>query len=243
MKKLIIIIILLQSLTAGAQIQTGTHVLSGIFQINTNNSKETNWQNDQTEYKNLNYNISPSYGYYISENVAIGLGVGYSSYDDKTINSSLSNVKFSTENKNYVFNFSPFVRITHPIIEHLYCNLNIYFSYGIGSDESDYTSPSFTIPPITGNQTSMSIGISPGLDYFLNNHFALTFNYANLYYIATTSKPKNPIGPVIITTGNGTTEEISPEYTTSSSGFNFNFGVSSISFGLRYYIHCKEEKK
>ena len=89
----------------------------------------------------------------------------------------------------------------------------------------------------------MSIGINPGLDYFLSNHFAFTFNYANIYYESSTSKPKSPTSPLVnITLPNGVTS-IYPKETVTNSGLNFNFGLSSISLGLRYYIHCKEEKK
>lgn len=157
------------------------------------------------------YNFSPEVGYYLSENLAIGLGFGVGNTKTTTPITTTSN----SVNDQTNWNIRPFARYTL-----LKTGGFGFFGEGalsFGGSSSETTNGSTTTDgPST---TTISIGLFPGITYDLSDKVALIAKVGALSYATNKSK---------ITTGTGagasTTE-------TSTPNFTLALNLNTISFG------------
>ncbi|MCZ8355743.1 MAG: outer membrane beta-barrel protein [Cyclobacteriaceae bacterium] len=105
MKKLIFtIVILITSIFAKAQVSQGSILLGGSFQIST--SSDGNGPNAEKD-KTTELRISPSAGYFLADNIAVGLNAGFFS---QNIEAGQNDNESTTTS----FNFGPFARYYMP---------------------------------------------------------------------------------------------------------------------------------
>lgn len=73
MKKILLTLTAVTAMTfaANAQTEKGTHIVGGQIGFETSKVKDT-------DNKNNSFSIAPQYGYFVSDNFALGLGLGYS---------------------------------------------------------------------------------------------------------------------------------------------------------------------
>jgi len=106
MKKLLMIVAVMAfvSTASFAQTEKGKMIVSGASDLSYSSVKETPEQNgregESTKYKN--FNISPTLGYFVMDNLAVGLMFDYTSQKEKE--------EGSEEGKYNTFMFGPMVR-------------------------------------------------------------------------------------------------------------------------------------
>ncbi len=134
-----------------AQFNKGSKMIGGSLSFNTNTSKSKSGNTTTTTEKSTEYSFTPSFGYFVIDNLAIGLG----------LNASISRSRPEADiydTDNFSMRFQPFVRY--------YLDQRIFFhgEYGIGSGKQKY---SYT-------------GQDPIVDKYNLSHWALGAGYAIL---------------------------------------------------------------
>ena len=221
--KILIILFAVFTSTAYSQIQKGAGYFGGALSGYTNYGENPDaFIADNTQ--SSTWILDFSYGHYLTDNLAIGLGAGMNSnhYKYESIGDNYYSVN---KQKSKLYYLSPFVRISKKIIDNFYCFGTLELRVGTGTAESDYNSTNGQDQASERKLNSKGAGITGGLNYFLNRHFALTLTYGDLSYAYTKAEDKE-------------TDE-----KTISDSFEVNLGLSSISIGLQYFINNGGEKK
>jgi outer membrane protein len=143
-------LVIFASAISYAQTDQGGMMVGGSLGISS-----TSYEGSTT--KSSSFNFSPSFGYFISDNLAIGAGLGFGS------NTTKAGAVKSTSSS---FAFGPFARYYK-----FTSNENFAFygqaslMIGSGKSAADVKSGSTTF------------AISPGFSYFLNEHWGLDFQF------------------------------------------------------------------
>ena len=159
MKKAIftISIILLTKLSVVAQNSSegfvkGSNFISGQFAFNSSSTGD---------FKTTSIDVSPSFGYFISNNLSIGLQVG--------VTNSQSSFSGTNLTKLTGFTGGVYARYyTDPTSK-----FSVFGSAGLNFGTTNNKTDSLKI-------TSYSIGFAPGVSYFLSNHFAIETTIGSL---------------------------------------------------------------
>lgn len=159
MKKLVMIAIFgLLTSAAMAQTSAGNMMIGGGFRFGSS-TQETG----ADDLKSSNFGISPTFGYFISDNLAVGVNVGYNSFN------------YSNDDKQTSFNFGPFVRYYKFIADDKFA-FTVDAGFGIGS--GTYDSELFGERK-TG---SFDVFVSPGFAYFFSPKWSLDFQLQGISY-------------------------------------------------------------
>ncbi|MGE4514324.1 MAG: outer membrane beta-barrel protein [Chryseobacterium sp.] len=186
---------------SNAQIAKGTTYVSG--QVGYSSTQDNN-----TDSKVEDFTIVPTVGYFVGNNLAVGLGVGYAN-SSTTTTSALTNVetKLSTD----AFVVAPFVRKYWTVGEKFYIFGQLEVPMAFGKDKAEYsgTASQFNTE---SKFTSIGVNVKPGLDYFLNKNWSIEatigeFGYNNFKY---------------------------KDLDKSTDNFNFGLNLSSVTFGVKY---------
>ncbi len=113
------------------------------------------------------FTIAPAVGYFVTDNIALGIGLGYTSGTSKA--TSVSNDDKSTT-------------VMAGLMGRYYFTPSSKFSGFLGA-EFDYMSSSYTsvgFPDLKVN--GFGFGIAPGFNYFISKNFALEASYGALNY-------------------------------------------------------------
>ena len=173
MKNTILIFILVtMSQVTIAQIQKGAGYFGGQLSGYSNNG-----ENPQTsltsEYENSNWNFNISYGHYLTDNFAIGLGAGIGLSDFKEDNAG-PNYHNTYEQDATMYYFTPFVRFSKKITDNFYCYGNFQIQIGNGTTDCTYTSLNSGETTSKSSVSNLGGALTGGLNYFLNRHFAFS---------------------------------------------------------------------
>jgi outer membrane protein W len=200
-----------------AQIQKGAGYFEGSLS-GTYNDGENPIGTTSNTYTSNSWNVNVSYGHYVTDRFAIGIGGGINFSDYKSENSSIA---FSSSSRQIatLFYVSPFIRTSRKITDVFYCFGNLNLIAGTGPTQNTYTMTNNSESKSVSTQSTFGARVTGGLNYFLNRHFALTLSYGNLSYNTTTAK-------------NTDSDE-----KTSSNQLNLNLGLSSVAIGLQYFIN------
>ncbi|MFY1046468.1 outer membrane protein [Chryseobacterium sp. GP-SGM7] len=180
MKKILLTFTVLMGALSSAQISKGTVYLSGQAAY----SKSGN-ENSASQYEN--FKILPTAGFFVAQNLAVGLGVGYT--HQKTFQQeilTIGNIYWNhlRDDKNSAFVASPFVRKYWILSDKLYFFGQLEVPLEFGKRES-YESYNPFGSPINGtyiignistysaNYTSIGINVKPGLDYFITKNWTI----------------------------------------------------------------------
>lgn len=154
-----------------AQIGMGQKFIGGTFSL----SSEKDKSNDVTT---TDFNISPSFGYFLSGKLSLGGTAGYDSHAVKW-----------TDSKNATSSFviGPFLREYFSMGDEfaLFLQEQLMLSFGSGTDES---TPS---PASNYNSSSISVSVNPGLIFFPNNKFGVEAGLGSLFYKSQKDKGKD----------------------------------------------------
>lgn len=208
MKKLLAIIaISIAALNSNAQTEAGKIILGGSFEYNST-------KNEQQNSKSSGLLIGPNIGYFVSDNLAIGIGLGYqrTKYEQDL---ELIGGNPIYKSKNHTFYISPYIRHYTALSEQFKFFAQFSGNYYYSKSETDVNSPG---TPISQTSNSYSVQLSPGLAFFPSKRFGIEFALNGIYYTYNKSKDL----------------QIAREST--SKDFNIRLNATSPRIGLQYYF-------
>ncbi|MUP46219.1 hypothetical protein E0K83_10745 [Gramella sp. BOM4] len=183
-------------------IQEGSWIMGGYVNASGNRSESLS-----SETRRFSFTIRPEAGYFINDNLALGMLAGYSYAYDKSVRTSSY-----SEYNGHGFLVAPYLRKYLPISRSFAINFTGSLEYGRqwSSNESE------TCTNCTNNTVNTySAAIQPGISYQLSNRFLLDARLGILQY---SHRDINQDGR----------PDASNDY------FNFTLNLSSIYFGLSY---------
>jgi outer membrane protein len=165
MKKLLLSLVAVAALTFGANAQTekGKIILGG--NVGFNSSKV-----DGASKADVNFSVVPSVGYFVSDNFAIGTGVGYEY--EKTVSANRGQLE--------AFKVAPFGRYYVNLTDQFkfFGQLSVPLAFGSlksveanGDTGSKYAST-----------TSIGVNVAPGFAFFPNKKIGIEFSVNGLGY-------------------------------------------------------------
>ncbi|MCP1300581.1 porin family protein [Chryseobacterium sp. S0630] len=161
---------------SNAQIAKGTSYLSG--QVGYYHSEKDEFN---TQRKDDVIRILPTAGYFVTNNLAVGLGIGYKSAVTKYKlgNPAISNV-FEVKYTDNAFVVAPFVRKYWTLSDKLYIFGQLQVPLEFGKEKMNANSNINDADPLLtaalnkeNNYTNIGVNIKPGLDYFLTKNWSI----------------------------------------------------------------------
>jgi outer membrane protein len=158
MKKITILAIsMFAAVGAFAQFNQGRMLVGGSAELSTNTYKDKDGGTTVTNGTSTSLSISPSFGYFVIDNLAVGasLGLGFSKWNDKRAGDG----DYTTSS----LRIEPFVRY--------YLPLGIFFQgkFGIGTTKYKYDDNAFN----DRKTNSGNLAVSAGYAIFLTDNIAL----------------------------------------------------------------------
>ncbi len=215
MKKLLIIALLVtfgisfgQVKEDNSNIQKGTWNLGGNFTLNNSIYNSSNTENNQ-----FYIGFYPRVGYDINNNLIVGMGIGYEYHNNKNY---YSETESNNSNLNRIVVF-PYIK--------KYFNINEKFSFHLQgefrlskswNDNNNNNNNSINFNSYEVYNSSLFVGIRPGITFFLTKKLALETNIGALGYSTGKNESDNREGKF--------------------NSFNFNFNSNNLLLGLSYYF-------
>lgn len=167
MKKLILSIALLSGVafTTQAQTEKGKFIIGGNVSYNTVKSDADNAKASHS------FSIVPNVGYFVSDNLAFGTGIGYQS--SKASSASLTG-------KQEAFVVAPFGRYYAPVANNFkfFGNLSVPMAFGTSKAIDD----DLKVGDKNGNSTSIGVALSPGFAYYPSSKIGIEFALNGISY-------------------------------------------------------------
>lgn len=216
MKKNLIILVAVLLTSTFTFAQSGKMFVTGHLGFNNLSSTNTVASTSTDVPGSSAFDIMAEFHYKITNNIAVGLGLDYerfSNYDGITLN--------GTEyfDSHSMFSIVPSAIYGIKITDNFKYIPRLYVAFGFGSrnNEEPEVLGSNTIKTTTNNLSSFAIGLKPlSFEYGINERFAITMSFGDLYYKTNTEKfPNN-------------NENVDKEF-----NLDANYGAS---FGLRIYL-------
>ena len=211
MKSLILTIpALLFSILVSAQsekftIEKGAWSVGGFLAINSTHSESESFEN-----KNFGFSLRPQAGYFLKDNLAIGMQLGYNYNHGKYRRSD----NFE-ESKNNAVTIAPYLQkffgISEKFAIHLIGSLEYSRLWYERDDEN-------CLNCIENTRNVYGVIARPGISYLISDKFTLDANLGALRYSYTDATDDNNV-------------------ITTTNSFGFDFGLSSIYFGLTFYLN------
>ena len=216
MKKIILIIsVVFIFITAHSQTQKGNMYVSGVFNLTNNHSTQ-----DYTTYnfddKNLTLQFTPGFSYFIKDNWAIGTSISFSLNSNNDNSNYQTSVNYSYKNTytNYYIGLNTQYYINRSDKFKLFIQGGLGYSYMVDKEERSNNTPSTQYT----HYNTYSIGIHPGVVYFVNKHFGITSYLGSITYNYETTKN--------ISTSN--------DYHNNHNSFVLGFNLTTLRLGVRY---------
>ena len=212
---------------SNAQILKGSMLMvgSGSYAGNNYSIKDSS---TTTLNKSANYSFSPGIGYFIKDNLAVGMEIGYG-YNKTTYETNNLPAVTPFTNKNTTITqslqFAPYASCHFMLSPKAFIFIKARVAYGMplsyDSKNEYYSGMDYS----TDDNKKVKINtlnaqLVPGILFFLNNRFALQANFGSLYYNSMRIIDKS----VSYDNYNNTT----------SSGLNLN--LSSVYVGVQYFL-------
>lgn len=194
--------------TTIAQPAAGGLFVGGSFNFSTGSEKGKSATTTVELSSDLSFGIAPKVGFFMSDNMAVGASIGFSTYRNEVAAANrVTNIND--------FEITPFARY--------YMGSGNFGLFGEGIISLGFGGSSTTIGNITteGPPTnSLRIGAIPGVYYFISENFALEAQFGFF-----------GLDRSVVKTGTGDTEVRNID-----SQFLFNFNPGTITFGLMYRL-------
>lgn len=171
---LLILFALFAAQIAVAQVKAGKIIIGGQVEFSsTTLESSVNFPGAPSQsVSNTSYTILPIGAYMINDNIALGLGLGYSSSSTPM---SVGNTSMDATTK--LFTVQPFARYYKAIGG----SQNFYF-YGQASIGYSTGSQSVTNNPLEQNISQFAIGISPNVAFFPVKRLSIDFGFTGISY-------------------------------------------------------------
>lgn len=165
MKKVFLSIALLSAVafTTQAQTEKGKFIVGGSVGYETEKVKGGKASHE--------FNIIPSVGYFVSDNIAVGTGIGYATAKGSTP---------SPIGKIDAFVVAPFGRHYTSLSDNFkfYGQLSVPMAFGTSKE----TDADLKVGDKTGSSTSIGVEVSPGFAFFPTSKFAIEFGVKGISY-------------------------------------------------------------
>jgi hypothetical protein len=209
--KLFLLGIMILALSSGsiAQPAAGKGFVGGSFSISASNNKQKSGSTTTENWKSTNFSIGPRAGFFLSDNLAVGAGVGFSRSSTTYPNYLMNNDRVVRSSN---FSLSPFARYYFGIDNvGFFAEANSSLGYGRSKVTLGNTT---TEGPKT---SSFSMGIAPGFYFYVNENLSLDTRFGFLGFSRSQSK------------NNDDNKNI-------TNGFSMDFSPNALYFGLLFHF-------
>ncbi len=182
--------------------------VGGGFNLSTNKIKETYNSDTQEGDKTLSFSFFPKVGYFINNNIALGVGLGISTYKVTTPSTTYDPEEVYTENS---WAFGPFARYYYARTGNFSFFGEGIIGFGGGKSKNTIGSNTTEGPKLF----TIAVGVSPALSYNLSDKVSLEAKLGGITYSSASS----------------TSEYNTDEHKVTSSGIGLNLGLDDITFG------------
>jgi len=166
------------------------------------------------EVKTTTFDFTPMAGYFVNNNIAVGMALGYNTQKDEATGyyyDPFGNEYYGLDQKRTSFSVGAFGR-------YYFTPANKFSIFGQLGASYQFSKYEYAVDyGAEEKNNGFVVAVAPGINYFISNHFALEATFGILSY--TTSKPDYDAMYV---------DE------TSTNTFNFGLNFSDINFGLVY---------
>lgn len=170
MKKVILSIALLSGIafTTQAQTEKGKFIVGGNVSYSTIKSDAANAKASH------NFSIVPSAGYFVSDNIAVGTGIGFQS--SKASAASITG-------KQEAFVIAPFGRHYTPVAEKFkfFGQLSVPMAFGT-TKQTEKVDDDIKVGDKNGNSTSIGVALSPGFAFYPSSKIGIEFAFKGISY-------------------------------------------------------------
>jgi hypothetical protein len=242
MKKLFLVLcLILSGLLLKSQIAKGTKMIGTSIsysqnKYDTQNTFTTTSSNANSINEQKQFIGTIGAGYFIANNLVVGLLAGYS-YQLADYTSQSQNPGYNSENTNSsissIYSIGAYGRIYKMMLENrvgFFANMNALYSFGnsvrrvYNVNNGSITNEQYGTGVITG----YSIGLSPGVVYFITSNIGLEASFGSLSFRSQTEN---------ITYSEGNIENSS----NTSNLLGFNFSAITFNVGINFYLSGKKK--
>ncbi|UTX49700.1 outer membrane beta-barrel protein [Chryseobacterium sp. MA9] len=201
---------------SNAQIAKGTSYLSG--QVGYYHSEKNEFE---TKRKDNVIRILPTAGYFVNNNLAVGLGIGYKSAVTKYNVSGFGFINtIEIKDTDNAFVVAPFVRKYWTLSDKLYIFGQLQVPLEFGQQKLNFNSEGDGGDPILSapftqknNYTNIGVNIKPGLDYFVTKNWSIEATIGEFGY---------------------NTYKRDIDGAKSADSYKFGISLTSVTFGVKY---------
>jgi len=196
------------SFSTYSQTEIGKKFIGGQLNIS---EEDRSWESSSKgSHDQFDFSFRPNCGYFIKDNLAVGADLNFTNSTTHYVYENVDDSKI----KSNTYGLGVFARRYVSI----YDNFKFFLNGRIGYD---YTRESYDSG--NGDNTShtnqISLGVAPGLVYFVNSHISIESQFGSLYY----------------THSDGVSEENS-DAKSHSNDYGISLNTTSLYFGLSYYF-------
>lgn len=199
-------------------IKKGTINLGGNLNIGTSSQDFSNEIN-QNVTKNTFFRIQPRVGYFVGNNIEIGIAFDYTQSNTNNLNQTQP--VSEQDNIRATFGFLPYIRGYKSINKNLLLFVQGEVGYNTSKSELEFNS----INASTFTLNTFEIGIRPGITYFISKRMALEASLGGLSY--TNSKQDFE---------SRNEDNTFNESSSTEDSFNFSINPSDFLFGMSFYF-------
>jgi hypothetical protein len=239
MKKSIVLLVFVSfCFSLKSQITKGTEMLGLRINYNQNKSDQTDIPNyaniSSINNKQTSFNGAVNVGHFISNNLVVGLIVGYASSNYETTQNGGRSIYAETYYRNQKYStaygglYSRLYKMLDGNKIGFFGNLQATYEMGTSLVKETQTTSNYVneYPDKNGDIKGFSAYLSPGVVYFITRSIGLEASFGYLGYRTSTE----------------TFETKGQEVATyKSSGLNFNFSVSTFNLGINFYLNSKKD--
>lgn len=225
MKRLIFgLLTTLVFLTGKAQTDAGSMFIGGTLKFGT----ASFFNPDSSGYfkgTNFNFEIAPEFGYFVTDNFALGVTAVFGNSIEKSYDSFLG-VLVSQKVLERSYGGGIFGQYFIELNKDLFLSFKGTLAYNYLKGSTSVTTPAIGIFPSITNITASSVSnvvsfnIVPSIEYFVNDNLGLSLSFGNLFISQLWNKNVLLSDPVAITTTN----------------FGLDLDLSTIKFGMKFFI-------
>jgi len=220
-KSLITAAFVLGTIVANAQ-TAGNFYIGGTLGFNSSNSTTKIGNVSKENPKSSNYIVMPEVGYFLRNDISIGLAIGIGG--NKTVNTNTNPTVKEVENKTTFFGVILYGRKFFPVndVFSFYAGLNLGMNPGTNTSTTKFNNGDQTT--IEETKTSLiGAGLNAGINYRITERVTLMGSFAVLGFTSQTETDytQNPI----------------EETKTNNFGLNISTYGTPFSIGMYYNLH------
>lgn len=210
MKKVFLISALFISALSFGQLEKGSKLVGGSLGFSSQGGEVDNGTSTTDSPTYSTFNVSPTGGYFVADELAVGLALNFGGTTWKDESSDM-------KSKTSSFGLSVFAKKYKSIADKFY--LFGVANVGIGSGKSETENNGTTVDGPKTN--SLSLGLAPGAEYFFSPHFSISCTVGGIGFISSTE-----------------TEDVGgTEIKDKDTNFDFNVDLTGVNFGFTFYFY------